>query len=435
MVKRKSWFVTLVLVFTLAAGCNGARQAGPTATPIFTAAGSSEQPTPRPAAQSTGNVVLMDGEVVTVYPALRLAFSGNVSARVRTLNVEIGQRLQAGDLIAMLDDVELKKAVEDAELALKRAQEDLVQAKKDEQERYQDESEDAQDQYDQELENAQEQYDRELDDAEQALENAQSARQRAKMQPPTLAVEEAKINLDRALDAETETEDNYKQALDRPWENQSIRDSYFKEWQNRIVDRQLAELRYQDALLALDVYDFDLRTKERDVRRAEKKLTEVEIDTVEMDEVKEEDTFTSYERAIEDAEKRLADARKELQDIYLYAPWDGLVTSIDTNVDAMVSSGTSIVTLLDVTELYFITENLSERHVAQIKAEQQANITLRTYPETIISGKVEVIVPNEERQTDADARFTAYIRLDDHDGELDLLPGMTGRVEIATGDN
>ena len=53
----------------------------------------------------------------------------------------------------------------------------------------------------------------------------------------------------------------------------------------------------------------------------------------------------------------------------------------------------------------------------------------------VIAGKVKVVVPNKERQTDADARFTAYIRLDDNDGELDLLPGMTGRVEIVTGDD
>ena len=89
-------------------------------------------------------------------------------------------------------------------------------------------------------------------------------------------------------------------------------------------------------------------------------------------------------------------------------------------------------TLLNVTDMYFITENLSERHVAQIEMDQRANITLRTYPETVIAGTVAVIVPNEGRQTDADARFTAYIRLDPN--QLDLLPGMTGRVEIVVGD-
>jgi multidrug efflux pump subunit AcrA (membrane-fusion protein) len=422
--------MTLVLVVALAAGCVGAKSTEPEKAPIPADDSSLEEPTPIAAVRSAGNVVLMDGELVTVYPSLRLAFSGNISAQVKTLDVEIGQRVKAGDLIAVLDDAELNQAVIDAELALERAQEDLAQAEQDAEENYRDAIEDAQDKYDQEREDSQEQYDRELKDAEQALENAQSALQRAKMQPPTLAVEEAKVNLDRALDAEADAEDNYKQALDRPWENQSIRDSYFEEWQTRIVDRQLSELRYQDALLSFDVYRFDLGTKERDVRRAEETLDKVELDTVEMDEVDKEDDFTTYERAIEDAEERLADAQNDLQDVYLYAPWNGLITSIDTSVGATISSGTAVVTLLNVDELYFVTENLSERHVAQLQTGQQANITLRTFPETIITGKVEVIVPNEERQTDADARFTAYIRLDP--SELDLLPGMTGRVEIVT---
>lgn len=431
MVKKKSGFLALVLACTLIAGCAGVNQAGPAATLIPEASGG-EQPTPGVAVQSVGNVILMDGELVADYPSLHLAFPGSVTARVLKLDAEIGQRVKSGDLIAVLDDTDLKQAVGDAQLALDRAQEDLILAQEDAEEQYQDALEDAQDKYDQELENAQDQYDRELEDAEQALENAQSALQRARMQPPTLSVEEAKINLDRALDTEAKAEDNYKQALDRPWEKQSIRDSYFEEWQNRIVDRQLAELRYQDALISLDVYNMDLRVKERDVQRAEKKLGDVEMDEIEMDEVKKQDDFTTYERAIEDAQKRLDEAQQDLEDIYLYAPWNGLVTSIDTNVGAMVSSGTSIVTLLNVTDLYFITENLSERHVAQIEAGQQANITLRTYPETVITGKVEVIVPNEAHQTDADARFTAYIRLDP--AQVDLLPGMTGRVEIVVGD-
>lgn len=432
MVKRTVWMITLFLIMALVAGCAGARQVEPTATPLSAMDESPELPTPGPAVLQAGSVILMDGELVAMYPSLKLTFGGNVSAQVKTLDVKIGQHLKAGDLIAVLDDAELKKAVEDAQLAYQRAQEDLAQAQQDAQERYQDALANAQDKYDQELETAQEQVDRELQDAEQALENAQSALQRARMQPPTLSVQEAKINLDRALDIEADAEDNYKRALDRPWENQSIRDSYYKEWQNRIVDRQLAELRYQDALVSIDIYNMDLRTKERDVQRAEEKLGKVKMDQVEMDEVDQEDNFTTYERAVEDAQKRLSEAQQDLEDIYLYAPWDGLVMSVDTNVGSMVSGGTSIVTLLNTSDRYFVTDNLSERHVAQIKAGQRANITLRTYPETVITGLVDVIIPNGQRQTDADARFTAYIHLDP--SELDLLPGMTGRVEIITGD-
>ena len=47
------------------------------------------------------------------------------------------------------------------------------------------------------------------------------------------------------------------------------------------------------------------------------------------------------------------------------------------------------------------------------------------------NGKV-VAVGRLHRSGDQDARFVAYIRLDAH--ELALLPGMTGRVEVVTGE-
>jgi multidrug efflux pump subunit AcrA (membrane-fusion protein) len=385
-----------------------------------------EQATP-PSAQPAGNVILMDGELVSVYPTLELGFPANASGTLLTIDVRVGQRVKRGERIATLDDEELREAVADAQLALDRAIEDLAQAQADAEETYQDALEDAQEKYEQEMEDAVDQYERELEEAQDALEQAQIDLRRTRMQPPTAAVRKAEISLNRALVAEAEAEDNYKQALDRPWEPQSVRDSYFKEWKTRIADRELAELDLQDAQDSQRVYEYDLQTKEQEVEKSREKLDQVTQDEVKRDEVKRETDFTSYERAVADAQADLAQAREDLADASLYAPRDGLVLSIDANVGAAVSSGT-IVTLLDIEGLYFVTENLSERHVAQLRTEQQANITLRAYPDTVLGGQVDTVVPETERSTDADARFKAYIRLDR--SELDLLPGMTGRVEI-----
>ncbi len=430
MLKRQLGWMCLLVMVVLVSGCGSASQVQSMATPIVATGVSQDEATPVPVVRSSGNVILMDGELIAVYPSLRLAFGGNVSARVETLDVQIGQQVKAGDLIATLDDTDLIQAVEDAQLALDRAEEDLARNQTDAEKRYQKSLDTAQKKYDKEWDAAEKKYDRELQDAQTNLENAQTALARAQMQPPTTSLQEAKVNLDRARKSEADAADNYKQALDRPWEPQSIRDSYYEEWQRRIVDRQLAELRYQDAQISLDVYYLDLRTKERDVTRAQARLDEVEMDKVEMDEVEKEENFTQYERAVEDAQKRLDDAQENLDNASLYAPWDGLVTSIDITVGATASSGTAIVTLLNVSDLYFITNNLSERHVAQVQPGLQAQITLRTYPDDIINGTVEVIVPNANRKSDAEARFTAYIRV--NAGDLALLPGMTGRVEIVT---
>jgi multidrug efflux pump subunit AcrA (membrane-fusion protein) len=70
--------------------------------------------------------------------------------------------------------------------------------------------------------------------------------------------------------------------------------------------------------------------------------------------------------------------------------------------------------------------------VAQLRKGQRAEITLRTYPDAVIGGQVDTVIPKLDRKADTEARFVAYIRLDE--SELDLLPGMTGRVEIVTGE-
>jgi multidrug efflux pump subunit AcrA (membrane-fusion protein) len=417
MGKRGGWFkgwwvaALALLVAVLAAGGCGFTKSAVEIQPTALPEREGEQQTPPPALPA-GNVILMDGEVVATYPSLKLAFSGNVNARLIALSVQVGQRMKKGDLIAALDDSELQKEVEDAQVALDRAREDKAQAEADNEEAYQ-----------RALEDANDQYKREKGDAEDALEAAGYNLERARMQPPTTALREAQVNLGRALDAEAEAADDYKQALDRPWEDQRIRDSLYKEWQGRIVDRELAERRLQDAQISLQVHSLDLQAKERDVENARADLAQVE-----RDEVEKETDLTTYERAIADAEDRLAQAQEDLQHAYLYAPWDGLVLSVETSVGAMVSSGTPVVTLMNVAELYFVTQNLSERHVAQLHQGQQADVTLRTFPDIVVTGRVETVVPQTERQTDNQARFEAYIRLDA--GDLDLLPGMTGRVEI-----
>ena len=267
--------------------------------------------------------------------------------------------------------------------------------------------------------------------ARQTLEAAQATLERAEMQPPTTSLAETKANLAEARSQEAQAYDDYKQSLDRPWEPQRIRDSLYTDWQLRIVDRELAELRLRDAQIALEVHYLELEAKAKDVENAEADLAAVKEEPVQREET------LSYGRAVEDAERALVDAEQALEDARLYAPKDGLIVSVDANVGAEVSSSTSIATLLDPKNLYFVTENLSERHVAQLRTGQPANITLRTYPDTVLAGVVDSVIPQSERTTDADARFAAYIRLahetqPEDETDLDLLPGMTGRVEVIT---
>jgi len=405
--------IVALLCTALLAGCSiGPRGAAQIEPPASTpeAAGTA---TPVPALPA-GNTILMDGALASAAPELKLAFPGNASGDLLALHVHVGQRVEAGDPIAAIDDGELQRAVTDAQRALERATEDRDRAQADAQETYQ-----------QQVEDAQAQYEEEQRQAERTLADAQNALQRTQMQPPTTSLAEAQVDLRRAIGAEAEAEDDYKQALDRPWEPQSVRDTLYKQWQERITDRGLAERRLKDAQDALDAYAIDLEAKKEDVAQAEEDLARVELEEVEQPAVD-----ASYARAVQDAERQLAEAQDALADAELRAPWAGLVTSIDAAVGDSIGANVPIVTLVDVAQLYFVTDNLSERHVAQLRPGQPAAITLRAYPDTVVDGQIDSVVPRSGQAQGDEARFAAYIRLEET--SLALLPGMTGRVEVQT---
>ena len=103
--------------------------------------------------------------------------------------------------------------------------------------------------------------------------------------------------------------------------------------------------------------------------------------------------------------------------------------SVDVAPAATVGAGTPVVTLLNVQDgLRFVTQNLSEQHVARLQPGQRALITLRTFAETPIEATVEAVVPQIGQATTTDARFAVHVRPAPTD--LPLLPGLTGRVEI-----
>jgi multidrug resistance efflux pump len=423
----------MLLIALLAGGC-GREEAQAPAGEGRRVPETAPQETPAaapPSATAASDVILMDGELVSAYPSLSLAFPENAVGRLQSIGVSLGQRVEAGDLLAVLDEGELTRAVRKARRDLDRALEDQAKGEADVERNYQRQSDDAQRTYDRAVRDAEQKYERELEEARRTLAQVERDLQQAQMQPPTTSLAEAEAELNRALTREADAADAYEQALDRPWERQEIRDSLYKDWQAAIVDRELAQLRLEDAQIALRVYRLDLAAKREAVENASADLEGVEKDPVDPREEVEREVNLAYERAVEDARLQLAEAEQDLENARLYAPWDGLVLSIEAGVGSTVGAGQAVVVLLNVEALYFVTQNLSERHVAQLQPGQRAQVTLRAYPDVVLGGTVDVVLPKLDRAADTDARFVAYIRLDE--SALDLLPGMTGRVEVVTG--
>lgn len=384
------WTCMLLVVAVALVGCATSNPAPPDVVQVD--AGGTPQPTLPPV--PAGKTIIADGQLVSPYPSLALGFGGGVSGQVLTITVKAGDVVQAGDLLAVLDDTELRRALDDARLALERARADRDRSVR--------------------------QWERDLADAEQALAVAERALTAARLQYSDTGVEEARTALDRARQAEADAEREYNEAL-QAWPPRPS-DMYYDVWQRAIRERELAEMRLADAQDAHSVGYLELQAREEDVAQAERALTALQ-----------EGIAPTYERAVEDAERRLGQAQEALVHARLTAPWAAIVLSVDVAPAATVGATTPVVTLLNLEDgLCFVTQNLSEQHIADIRPGQRAIVTLRAFAETPLEGTVEAVVPQVGEGTATDACFAVRVRLASSD--LSLLPGLTGRVEIITGD-
>lgn len=390
--RMSRWIVLMMVAVLVLSGCRAQTADVPTATTPVAGEGT-PRPT-RPSPPSASKTVVADGQLVSPYPRLALVFGGGVSGQVLTITVKAGDVVQAGELLALLDETKLQRAVDDAQLAHARSIADRAVAS--------------------------DQWERDVADAEQSLAAAERALTTARLQYSDTPLEEARTNLERARQAEANAKKEYEDAQ-AFWPPIHL-DPYRDAWHYAIRERELAEMRLTDAENAHSADYLGLETREEDLAKARRALAALEGGIK-----------PTYDRAIEDAGRELARAQEALEHARLIAPWEAIVLSVDVAPGALVGAGAPVVTLLNVEDgLRFVTQNMSEQHVADVYPGQRAVVTLRTFAEDPLEGMVEAVVPQEEEVEAADAHFTVHVQLSPT--SLRLLPGLTGRVEVFVGE-
>jgi multidrug resistance efflux pump len=302
--------------------------------------------------------------------------------------------------LAELDDVDLRRAVDEAQLALDRAVADR--------------------------EEAVEQWERDIADAEDDLASAERTLTIARLEYSDTSLEEARDTLKWAQKSESDRKAEYEEAMTL-WPPRPV-DAQRDAWHRAIDDREIAEMRLTDTENTQQAEALKLQGYEADVTTSERNLAALQ-DGIEA----------SYDRAIEDARIELVKARETLGRAKMVAPWAATVLSVDAAPGSDVGASTSVVTLLNIEGgLRFVTRDLSEQHIANVYPGQRAVVTLRTFAQTPLEGTVEAVVPQVESEESKDSRFTVYVQLtpsaDGPGADLRLLPGLSGRVEIYTED-
>lgn len=364
-------------------------------------AGPKPTPTPTPAPVTPEPVLVVetvvdaDGVLVSLQPTLGLGFQ--VNGRVTEVLVRPGDLVKAGQVLARLDTLTLQNTVRDATAQLEQARFDLDRARRS--------AEAGTD-----LSAAW----KGVEAARLGLINAQGAYSSTLLRSDvTTQVRQAKFWSDYWGG---ELEGAYMRLNERPGSEKRREDYEVLGARAADAHNQMLQIE-QDAKNALSAAQRSLTLAQQSYLSALSSYNTL----------KSGDPVKQAELQVLLRETALTRAQMDLANAELKAPWDAMIASVDIAPGAQVGVAPAV-TLVDISHLQFVTNNLSERDLGRVALGQAANITLKAYPDDKLTGKVAAIAPLASATVGDAATFAVRIDLDP--SPLSLRPGMTGEVEI-----
>jgi HlyD family secretion protein len=432
---------------------------------VLAGCGTKAEPTVAPRAQDDFSpVVSVTGELV---PATWATLSAKAGGRVSGVLVEPGDVVEAGAPVVRLDttDLGLSLRVARQEVAAQQAALARLVAGASEQAAARADRENAQQiaQAEIALRVKQEQLEQALGRdpgqdvaAAQALvRQAQAQLAQARAQDPAAEVRAAQVELERAKIALDDAQDEYNKALDRPWEDQGIRDAWAKQLEQMQLTYRAAQAQLDGATSAQRAHALSLDALAAQVASAQARLAQAQeaesaYDAtlgILGDEVEAARLAVEYLRAwenplrdkamgeeIDQAEARLEQARgavaqieQQIADAELRAPFAGTVGSVDVRAGELVQPGQPLIVIGDLDTLRVETTDLDEIDVVRVVVGQEAAITFDALPDRVITGIVTRISPMAESGSGG-VHYTVVLELEELDPVLRW--GMTAFVDI-----
>lgn len=365
----------------------GRPQAAGTPTPFVV-------PTPE-AAPVLETVVNADGALASTKPTLGLGFQ--VAGPVTLVLVRPGDVVKAGQVLARLDTLNLENALRDAKARLEQSRFDLDKAKRT--------AESGTD-----LKAAQVG----VSAAWLGVVNAQGSYSSTLLRSDvTSDVQMAKFWADFWAD---DLGDKWLRLQENP--NSDSRRIQYEEAGGRAADAHANMLRIQQ-----DAQN-NLTAAQRGLMSAQQQYLS---SLSNYNSLKNGDPVRSAELQVMLNETALTRAQIDLNNAELKAPWNAMIATVDIATGSQVGAG-PVMTLVDISQLQFVTSNLSERDLGKVALGQTANITLKAFPDAKLTGKVVAIAPLSGEPVGDAATFAVRIDLDPTD--LNLRSGMTGQVQI-----
>jgi HlyD family secretion protein len=449
----KGWLAVVLIVLLGAAGVLLWRNRGSTAeTTTFTEVLTVER----------GNLTASVSPTGEVYAPHQAQLSFDVTGiPLIELNVAAGQTVNAGDVLARIDPASLERALEEAQAELVSAQETLEAAQAPSTALEKQKAELGVTQAETALEQARENL---VDLETPDLAAAERAVRRAASE-----VESARLNLTLAQVSTTVGKNvrDLEYALD--WHTRKLRDLEAQYLQGHVDEDALAEEREALAEARADLEDgqakasaalesaqdtlsaaedaladaqasladlqagptaLELAQARDQVAQAEYNLAKAEADLAQLEAGPDPKVVQLAQARYDAAQADVEDAQATLDAATMVAPFDGTVVSVGAEVGDLVSSGTVIVSLADLTELR-VRASVDETDISQVEVAQPVQITFDAFPGRQFQGQV-LEVPLEGELSQNIVIYQVPISLEGTEG-VALKSGMTANLQIVVG--
>jgi multidrug efflux pump subunit AcrA (membrane-fusion protein) len=378
---------SLLFLFILA-GCSVFSPAAPTALPTVVLGNGAASPA---SPQASGGGVTASG---TVEPAQEAQLASTLSGNVKTVSVEVGDAVRAGQALVQLEGEEsLQAAVSTAGYGLVQAQQalaDLTTA-----------AETARLQAMQDVVT----YQQAVKDAQYALDNF------------TIPSNQAGLDAVAAISKMKQLLDQARLAFE-PYKNKPSGDQTRKD-RKEALDNAQAD--YNTAVRRLQ-YEYDLEV-------AQAQLDKARHDYEVLSAGPDPDKLRLAEARQTNAENQLSAAQAALGQLTITAPFSGVVSQVNFHSGEWVVAGQPVLTLADVAHLRVETTDLSERDVPRVSINQPVTVFVKALNQNL-SGHVSLIAPLADK-LGGDVVYKVTIELDTIPPEL--RAGMSVEVQFGAG--
>jgi HlyD family secretion protein len=378
-----------------------------------------------------------------IVPAQEVTLDFQTSGQVKTVNVQVGDQVKAGQVLATLDTSDLELQVANAQAALTIAQAKLEQTTAGPTAEELATAQAA-------VKSAEENLAKvkagptaaEVAAAEAQLKAAQDNYNTVVNQPDPSAVQQAKLQLDQAKNSLWSAQSSRDAIKGRGSSSPEAKDQADASVANAEIAVQLAQQAYEDAQKPATTQEIQtalaqvktaqdnlakLTPTAADIAAAESQLAQAQSSLAALTQGPTDQDLAIAQAGVDQANIALQQAQRKLQDAQIVAPFDGTVMSVDiTPGQAASTDSTGTISLADTHNLE-IDGQLDEIDVPKAKIGQAAEITLDALPDVTLTGKVIEVAPTGTVEQGV-VNYPVTISLIDPDSAV--KPGMTANVNI-----